>query len=155
VSVIFDWPYEVLLANTEEMRQRRNALPSRMLGGQSWDYRRALQVIGTDLFRDKFSPTIGTEVVELKIEPLLREGVDVVVTDTRFITEINMLNKKGAIMLLLWRNPADIVPLPGEHVSENEFLVRCDEMTVVENTSNSKNDLYKKIDQILTKKADE
>ncbi len=151
IAIIFDWPFDVLLASNDETRKLRESLRPRVIGGKTWNYRNALQFIGTDLFRDKFSPTIWTDIIDLKIEPLLQRGVNVVITDARFITELDMVKAKGGVSILLWRKESDLVPLPGEHVSENEFLLRKDEMIVVENTSNSKDELFKKIDEILLK----
>jgi len=149
VSIIFDWPYDTLLANTPQKRLEREALPTRTLGDETWNYREALQIIGTDLFRNKLSPTIWTDIIALKIEPLLQEGENVAITDARFLSEVDMVKAKGGTSILLWRKEGDLRPLPNEHVSENEFLIRKDEMIIVRNTSDSKNDLFNEIDKIL------
>lgn len=151
VSIIFDWPLDVLLANTEETRKARALLPSRTFGGEVWNYRKALQLIGTDLFRNKFCTTIWTDIVAAKIEPLLENGTNVVITDSRFVTEIDMVNEKGGFSLLLWRKESDLHVLLGEHVSEHEFLQRRDIMIPIDNTSDSKDDLFKKVDEVLVK----
>lgn len=151
IAIIFDWPVDVLLANNEETRKARELLPCRVIGGKTWTYRSALQLIGTDLFRDKFSPMIWTDIIALKIEPLLQQGEDVVITDARFITELDMVKAKGGISILLWRKESDLMPLPGEHVSENEFLLWKEQMTVIGNTTNSKDDLFRKVDLLLLK----
>jgi len=106
VSIIFSWDRELLEGSTPESREYRE------IKDEWWSTkldmeitpRIVLQKIGTDLFRDHFHKNIWRIIVERKIDTYLNEGKDIVITDCRFMNEINMIKKYKGDVLFVCRN---------------------------------------------------
>jgi len=151
VAVVFDWPYEILLADTPERRALRGKLPTRRFNGVDYDARHALQFIGTDLFREYFDPEVWVAIVRMKVRSLLDQGKDVIISDARFKNEMDLIKELGGKCLILARTENDLRYDPKGHPSENEFLTCLDDVEVLYNTS-SIPDLYKNVDMWINKK---
>lgn len=69
---------------------------SPLFPGSQFTPRRALQFVGTDLFRNQVDPDIWVKIAENKLTQEQEEGTIVIVTDVRFENEMNMLRRLGA-----------------------------------------------------------
>ena len=98
VSVLFSWPRDLLEGITETSRVWRETTDdfwSEKTGIANFTPRKALQIIGTDLFRIHFYNDIWANIVENKINIILKNNsnANIVVTDCRFSNEINIIKK--------------------------------------------------------------
>jgi len=98
VSVLFSWPRDLLEGITEISRIWRETTDdfwSEKTGIANFTPRKALQIIGTDLFRIHFYNDIWANIVENKINIILKNNsnANIVVTDCRFSNEINFIKK--------------------------------------------------------------
>lgn len=103
LSSIFGWNREMLEGLTTEDRAKREIADewwSRELGIPNFSPRIAMQLIGTQLFRDKFDPNIWTNIIKRKIDYF----ENIVITDARFPNEIKMLKEKGFKLFYVDRN---------------------------------------------------
>jgi hypothetical protein len=131
-AAIFGWDREMLEGRTGENRQAReapDAFWAERLGKPNFSPRRALQELGTDVFRTHFHPDIWLTSLENKVR---KAGSDerFVITDCRFENELACLRSLGAAIWWVWRGekPAwwDAArrgeAVPGVHVSETLWV---------------------------------
>ena len=93
-AVVFGWDRDMLEGLTQEHRaQREQPDPfwAEKLGIPGFSPRMALQIVGTDLFRDHFHPEIWVFAAERKI----MQATNVVISDIRFPNEIEMIRRHG------------------------------------------------------------
>lgn len=93
LSVVFGWDRNLLEGDTIESRDFRNTIDdwwSNKLDISGFTPRMALQLIGTDLFRNKFHSDIWVTILERKI---LNVNGPVVVSDCRFPNELDLLKR--------------------------------------------------------------
>lgn len=126
----------------------RGNLPKRTLGGKDYDARKALQYIGTDIFRTHVDENIWVHIAKIKIQGLLAKGVNVVVTDCRFENEIDMVKSLNGKVLCLARKQSDLEMLQDSHASESDFLKRLKELSIIRNEG-ILDDLYTQIKNIV------
>ena len=117
VAILFSWPRDLLEGLTEESRLWRETVDdfwSSKLSIPSFTPRKALQMIGTDLFRIHFNNDIWISIVENKIGAMLKNNpnINIVISDCRFANEINVIKKVGGITLRVERGDR-----PGWHTS--------------------------------------
>ena len=106
LSVIFGWDRTMLEGKTKEAREARNKIDtwwSDKLGIPNFTPRMALTMIGTDVLRDHFNDSIWISALERKLNNL--QGCDVVISDARYINELNMLRDHSAKLLNISRGP--------------------------------------------------
>lgn len=92
-SVLFGWDREMLEGKTKEAREQRE-IPDKFWTerlGKDFSPRYALQLLGTDLFRDNLHPDVWVFSAERKINTLK----NVVISDIRFPNEVRMIRKRG------------------------------------------------------------
>lgn len=102
---VFHWPRHLLEGDTEESRQFRDIVDewwSAKLGIANFTPRKALQLIGTEVFRDNFHTDIWVLSLQRKI--VMTEG-NVVITDCRFPNEIKILREMGSKFIWVKRGP--------------------------------------------------
>lgn len=95
LSTVFGWDRKMLEGDTIESRDFRNTIDdwwSNKLGISGFTPRMALQMIGTDLFRNKFHNDIWVSILERKI---LNIETPIVVSDCRFPNELGLLKRLG------------------------------------------------------------
>lgn len=98
VSILFSWPREDLEGQGENRFWRE--LPDEYWSeklGEDWSPRRALQVIGTDVFRNHLHKNIWVLVAERKVYDMKEQGKIPVVTDIRFPNEFEFFKNMGEI----------------------------------------------------------
>lgn len=104
-SVLFGWDRDMLEGKTKESREQRE-LPDPFWTeklGRDFSPRHALQLLGTDLFRDNLHPDIWVFAAEHKLNQL--KSTNVVISDIRFPNEINMIRRRGGKIWWVYRTP--------------------------------------------------
>jgi hypothetical protein len=111
VSILFGWDREMVEGLTVESRLEREKVDewwSNKLNINNFSPRMALQLIGTDLFRNKFYDEIWVAIVEKKIINNLNNlKKNIVISDCRFPNEINLIKKYNGKMIHIYRNLPD------------------------------------------------
>ena len=146
ISIMFGWNIDILRAETPEYKKARESLVPVVLSGRSYGYREAVLAVG-DMLRTTMGEQIVVDMVIEHVRILRESGAKVCVTDARYCREIIALGPE-CVNLCLWRNPSDLVVLPGEHSSENDFLNMIDRLHVVDN-SGSIDELSNKINSFI------
>ena len=127
VSVLFSWPRDLLEGITEESRIWRETVDdfwTEKTGFENFTPRKALQLIGTDLFRIHFCNDIWSNIVENKIITTLKNNpkTNIVVSDCRFSNEFNLIKQfPDSYIIKVVRTP-DISLNGSSHSSETEWL---------------------------------
>lgn len=119
--------------------------------------RKFMQIFGTDIMRKQsFIENFWVRVLEQSINKSINQRDNFVVSDGRFLDEIEMIRRKGGIVVRILRN--DSSEHSSENSSENSLNhsseKEIDEITpdfVINNLSNNKEDFYIKIDEIIEK----
>lgn len=98
ISILFSWPREMVEGATPESRIWRETVDdywSQKTGIEGFTPRKALQIVGTDLLRDRLYKDIWIDIVEDKIAKLIETNpcTNIVITDCRFDNEINLIRK--------------------------------------------------------------
>lgn len=105
VSAIFGWPRHLLEGDTEESREFRDIVDvwwtDNLDMGVDITPRWVLQYYATDIMREKFHIDIW---VLATIKQMLVIETPVVVTDCRFLSELTLLRRHGALHLGVYRN---------------------------------------------------
>lgn len=103
VSMMFNWKRNLLEGDTEESRkwrEQKDEYWSERLGKEITP-RWVLQVMGTEIGRDFFGPEIWVSNLEQRIDQLNAERV--VIPDVRFPNEIEMIKRKGGVVVEIVR----------------------------------------------------
>ena len=107
LSSIFCWDRELLEGKTEESRIWRESVDNwwaEKLEMPDLTPRKALQMVGTDLFRQHFHHDLWIHNIERKIT-LLPPDSKVVICDGRFPNEINLARKFNGLVFRVQRGP--------------------------------------------------
>lgn len=99
-SSIFNWPRHLLEGDTEESRVWRERVDewwSNKLNIPNFTPRYALQYIGTNILREKFNHDIWL----LSLEHRLQHTDNIVISDTRFPNEIDLIRKNNGVILVV------------------------------------------------------
>ena len=106
VSDIFGWPRNMLEGDTDHSRAFREAPDqwwSQKLGNRRFSPRYALQVIGTEIFRENFHPSIWLHSLESRYTSKSRPAT--VITDCRFKNEVGLIKTMGGFIVRVKRGP--------------------------------------------------
>jgi hypothetical protein len=107
VSIIFGWDREMLEGRTEEARRLRDEVDvwwtDNLDLGVDVTPRWVLQYFGTEVMRNKFHPDIWVLAAEQGLRQ--NEGKNLVFTDSRFLNELAMLQRRDAILVGIYRKP--------------------------------------------------
>ena len=119
VSELFDWDINLLYGNTEQSREWRETFRDQYWVtkfGNDFTPRKALQVIGTDVFRNTLSYDFWCWVMERKIK--LSGYPRIVIPDVRFPNEIALVKKifQGITVYIVRNLPEHA---HDGHISEN------------------------------------
>ena len=98
VSIVFSWPREMLEGDTPASRAWRETIDpfwTKKTEIDGFTPRKALQIVGTDLFRNRLYEDTWIDIVENKITKILEARPDarIVITDCRFENEIDLVRK--------------------------------------------------------------
>jgi len=101
----------------DEMRDREaKERPIDWLGGHS--PRQLLQTLGTEWGRNTVSQTIWIDTAMRRVQRLLDEGKNVVITDVRFDNEAAAIKAAGGVVWQVVRGAGGIHGLAARHASE-------------------------------------
>lgn len=127
VAILFSWPRDLLEGLTEESRLWRETVDdfwSAKLSISGFTPRKALQMIGTDLFRLHFNNDIWISIVENKISAMLKNNpnINIVISDCRFANEFSLIKQfpDSHIITILREKNYSISKLA--HSSETEWV---------------------------------
>ena len=127
VAILFSWPRDLLEGLTEESRLWRETIDdfwSAKLSIPSFTPRKALQMIGTDLFRIHFNNDIWINIIENKIGAMLKNNpnTNIVISDCRFTNEFSLIKQfsDSYIIMILREKNNSINKL--YHSSETEWV---------------------------------
>lgn len=106
---IFGWDRKLLEGDTKVSREFRETIDqwwSEKLGIEGFTPRKALQMVGTDLFRKHFNSDIWIHIVEKKILNEITKNPDskIIISDCRFPNEIKLIKNLGAKLIHIQRN---------------------------------------------------
>lgn len=155
VAILFSWPRDLLEGLSEESRLWRETTDdfwSEKLSIPSFTPRKALQMIGTDLFRIHFNNDIWISIVENKISTMLKNNpnTNIVISDCRFANEFGLIKQfsdSHIIMILREKNKSTNKLY---HSSETEW-VNYNFDAILQN-DNSIDDLKTNLKSLLSSK---
>jgi hypothetical protein len=127
VAILFSWQRDLLEGLTEESRLWRETTDdfwSEKLSIPSFTPRKALQMIGTDLFRIHFNNDIWTNIVENKIGVMLKNNpkTNIVISDCRFTNEFNLIKQFTDSHIIMILREKNISTNKIYHSSETEWV---------------------------------
>ncbi|ADO67113.1 putative deoxynucleoside monophosphate kinase [Cafeteria roenbergensis virus] len=105
-SIIFNWDRQLIEGTTTEsrvFREKKDDWWSTELN-QEITPRKMLQYLGTDLFRDNFNQDIWVKIMKRKLIEYKNLNKNIVITDCRFLNEIQMIHKLGGIVIKIERD---------------------------------------------------
>ena len=141
-KIIFNFSDEQVYGDLKEVYDERwNETP-----------RHLLQLVGTELFRNtlsKYSDSIGDNIWLKNFELWYAKNNEhnIIITDCRFLNEINLIKKLGGLVILIERESLNNLDT---HHSENDFLKYNNFDYKILNNS-SLDDLFVKVDEIMKK----
>lgn len=126
VAILFSWSRDLLEGLTEESRLWRETVDdfwSEKLSIPNFTPRKALQMIGTDLFRLHFNNDIWISIVENKIGAMLKNNpkTNIIISDCRFANEFSLIKRfpdSHIITILRVKNSTNKLA----HSSETEWV---------------------------------
>ena len=151
VSILFQWPRHLLEGDTPYSREWRETIDdwwSNYLNIPDFTPRKALQIIGTDVLRDKFHPDIWMIIIERQ----LSNNKNIVITDIRFTNELNMIRKHGGHIIYIKRTNESSFIKPS-HKSEYD-ITQMDIQDIIYNNG-TLHDLYDTIELHMTRYMNE
>ncbi len=98
VSTVFDWDREMMEGATPESREFRDAVDqdwSDMLGVEMFSPRKAMQMVGTDTFRNHFNNNIWVYNTMRRAS----KYENTVISDVRFVNEANAILDAGGVLI--------------------------------------------------------
>ena len=108
-TLIFDIPYEILLAQTPEARVLRETTYSPELnvcGAVTGRY--CLEYFGTDVMRNKFDNDIWIKILKRETRSAINKGKCVVIPDIRFPNEGDLIDELDGTLLTIYRKTTDL-----------------------------------------------
>lgn len=135
ISNIFGWERRLLQGDSSESRDFRNKVDhfwSSELNIPNFTPRIAMQLIATDLLRDKFNSDIWVKIIKRQI--IVNKDKNIIISDCRFPNEIEMIKNFGGILVYVNRNKPiwfdkyksgkDVEEISNIHPSETSWI-RC------------------------------
>ena len=150
---VFVWDRRMMEGDTEESRAWRNEVDqfwSEELNIRNFTPRIALQMIGTDLFRNKFNTNIWVASAKAR---LMKHNNNIVFTDCRFFNEINMIKEMGGTIIRIKRgsdpiwfdyakeNNVERLKELGVHASEYSWVACLDQVDITFSNDTTVDDL--------------
>lgn len=141
-AIITNWNRDLVEGSTKESREFRENVKHPIYG---LTCRELMQVIGHDLFREKFSEDIWINILLDKI--IEGEGHNYVISDVRYDNEAQALLFKHALLINVKRH--DQSGKKNKHASESSLTIPA--KYIIQNDGTIE-DLYTSIDSIINKK---
>ena len=109
-SLIFDIPYDILIASTPENRKLREEMYSPQLSVcGSITGRYCLEYFGTDVMRNNFDNDIWIKILKRESAKSIEQGKRVVIPDIRFPNEGQLIEDLDGTLLTIYRKPEDLI----------------------------------------------
>lgn len=143
-SVLFNYPYHILLGErpeTRDIRERLKTYQYSVCG--SLTGRQLLQYFGTEVIRNNLGPSFWSKLAEKEIYNSVLTGQNVVIPDIRFPDEAAMLQNVNGKLFLISRG----TEIKDTHVSES-FWKTLSHDIVIDNNGSLK-DLKIRLDSSL------
>ena len=134
VSNIFNWPRDTLEGDTDRSRHFRECVDpywANKLQIKNFTPSLALQLVGTEIFREHFHPKIWLDSLEYRIRKNQNENNLVVVSDCRFKNELDLIKELNGIVVHVIRDElpewyetavhANQGSVPAKHTMETRF----------------------------------
>lgn len=142
-SVLFGWDRSMLEGDTVYSRTWREKPDTFWSEKLNMDFtpRKAMQLIGTEVFREHFHPDIWVFILEKNLS-IFKD--DVVVSDIRFENEAALVRKRGGVIWRIERNETNTDAHSSEMAMESirvDAIIKNDGYIV---------DLEKKITELMT-----
>lgn len=125
---LFCFQWDLVCGSTSELRTARETTESRVTFTNTpvtrMTARRALEYIGTEVFRNGFHPDIWLNITFGIIQRMCNVQY-VFVSDTRFLNEAQAIADRNGDIIVVYRNPEDLVltdAICKTHVSNWSFL---------------------------------
>ena len=113
------------------------------------EVRRLLQKLGTEVGRNMISDSVWTDIMERKVKELAATGVPgIIVTGIRFPNELESISENLEGELWWVSRPSLAEGVNSGHASETSVDAADFDRTIINN--GTLEDLYKKVDQIVT-----
>lgn len=110
--------------------------------------RKILQVVGTDLFR-AWRDDFWVEVAEPKIKALVTQGEDVVISDTRFLNEVECVKRLGGHTIQVHKVKKEGKAQPEDSHASETALDEYEFDYAIQSFSGDLDTLYEKMENIL------
>lgn len=102
-AAIFNWDREMIEGATKDSREKREIVDgwwADKLNIPDFSPRRALQCVGTELFREQFNENIWLFSLQNRV---FQSKQKIVITDTRFKNEVELVSKLEGIVIAIIR----------------------------------------------------
>lgn len=108
--------------------------------------RQLLQSLGTEWGRNLVHRQLWVIMMAQKLRPMLRDGIDVVISDVRFVNEAEMVHRLGG---QIWRivRPGAKTTAHSDHTSEQEHARIVEDVTLI--NDGTQEQLFESIDDAL------
>ncbi len=109
LAIVFRWDRDMLEGKSDISRKWREEIDefwAHELAIPDFTPRKAMQLVGTDLFRNILSEEIWVSNMKCKIHEIVSKGGNVVISDCRFPNEIELLHTMGGDVIEVRRNGA-------------------------------------------------
>lgn len=110
--------------------------------------RKMLQLVGTDALRKVVHDDFWIIPMKRKLKEHLRNGRHVVISDVRFLNEINMIKNLNGLVIRIDRENPDKINGIEKHSSEFQ-LENYDAWNFTLDNNGTLEELYKKVDEVL------
>lgn len=164
VSIVFNWPRDLLEGDTpesREWRETRDVYWSNRLDREITP-RIVLQLVGTESFRNIIHPEIWVANVEKKI--LDNPWNDVVISDVRFVNEVDMIKSNNGHVFRVERgvlpdwyftaksdhkNKTNTMSELYPHVHVSEYSLVGVEVTDIIKNNGTLDDLFNNVNEVM------
>lgn len=153
VQALFGYDFEVLLGLTPENREKRE-IEKKSFEKCGWlSGRQMLEYFGTDIMRNKFNLNIWIDLTQNRIKQLIREGINICISDVRFDNEYHMIKSfELNRILVVYRNEKDLeISLTDSvsHPSKYSFVKFIQLSDIYIHNNGTLQDLYNQIKMIF------
>lgn len=108
-TLIFDIPYDILIAQTPESRKLREITYSPDLSVcEKITGRYCLEYFGTDVIRNNFDNDVWIKILKREARSAMNSGLCVVIPDIRFPNEGDLIDDLNGVLLTIYRKQEDL-----------------------------------------------
>lgn len=134
-AVLSRFSHKLLLGRTQKSRLNREHKYIRF-GSKIINGRDLLQIVGTDVFRNRIDPDLWVNLARNKIKK--NPQINFVIPDVRFENEYALINELGGELICVVRDMQDLEIMQADresHQSKWKFLEFCQDSNIILNDS--------------------